>query len=75
MDNSLVGDAADAASTNAKKLTSSATASGGGGASSSAIARLNAGLSVKKYWAKFTQLTMAVRHLKCQVILKTNIRY
>jgi len=31
------------------------------------IARLTAGLSIKKYWNKFTQLCSTIRQLNCQV--------
>jgi hypothetical protein len=33
------------------------------------IARLTAGLSIKKYWNKFTQLCSTIRQLNCQVSL------
>ena len=37
------------------------------------IARLTAGLSIKKYWNKFTQLCSTMRQLNCQVCDKNFI--
>ncbi len=43
--------------------------------SNTKIARLTAGLSIKKYWNKFTQLCSTIRQVNCQVKLFFRVFY